>query len=109
MKVSLRHTFANIAKVLAIFVIAAIFSLVTGEDYAEQSIVLMLCMVLVTVCDLDDKADELLGDLPAKVLECPYGYGKCEPRPTGLKPCGYEEPEITQPLPKIAEGDSGRD
>lgn len=109
MKVSSRRAFANIAKLLAIFFIAGVFSLVTGGDYKEQSIILALCVILVTICDLEDEFDELLGNLPAKVLECPYGYGKCEARPAGLKPCGYEDPEVTQSIPKVSGRDSGRD
>ncbi len=100
--------FKSAAKLIAAFVIAAALSLATGEDYREQSIILMLCMTLLSVWDLERKVDELLGNLPAKVLECPYGHGKCEPRPTGFKPCGHESPEVTQPLPKVSERDSGR-
>ncbi len=92
-----------------VFLIAAIFSIFTGEDYQEQSIILLLCLLVVAVGDLEDKADELLGDLPAKVLECPYGYGECEAYPVGFKPCGKEGPEVTQPLPKVSPRDRGSD
>lgn len=100
-----RSKIGPFALAICLLFIAAIFSAATGEDYHEQVAILFIVMIFFVVLGLDDKADELLGDLPAKVLECPYGYGKCEPHPSGLKPCGREEPEVTQPLPKVG----GRD
>lgn len=109
MKTLARRAAVTLALMTGAFAIAAIFSVATGEDYREQSTIMLLCVILAQIGLLYDKADELLGDLTAKVVECPYGHGKCEPNPAGLKPCGHEGSEATQPLPKVPARDEGRD
>lgn len=105
---STRRRAGVLADALVLAAISATWCLFTGDDYTEQTAFLIVCVLFVRQRALDDKMDELLGDLPAKVLECPYGHGECEPRPAGIKPCGHEGPEVTQPLSKVSERDSGR-
>lgn len=108
-KAETRRVLRSSLELLAIVAILSAVCALTGADYVSSLTLLILSYLFISARDLEDKADELLGNLPAKVLECPYGHGKCEAHPTGRKPCGYEGPEVTQPFPKVAQRDSGRD
>lgn len=97
------------AALAAVVVIAMSNVIGVGKGtIGDAAFMLSLCCLLGLI-DVEQRLSKGREEKAPKAIACPYGYGRCDARPGGVKPRRCPGHRNTGPLPVVRLRDSGEE